>query len=595
MTLLRFGAATAFASALCATAFAPVPAAAAASLLARPAPATLGIAANVARVGGVLDRGRMPAMAPVRVGLVMRDRHESEIEPLAYAQGDKLSPYYHRYLTNAQWNAYFAPSQRDYDLVISRMSHAGFRIDHLATNRGIVVATAPARVAERYFHTVLHRVVQDAHGERYANIVPGTLPGELRGLVVSVAGLHDVAIASYPHRIVRPAARAFATRIPAATATAKPITNATPPPNPNPEPTLPGGATNVRRIDSGGYGPVALANAYDYPVQHGYSGVGRNTGNVISGDFVDSDLAAELNEFGIKRLGTTTRVFVDGTFVTSPTSADAGESTLDVEAIVGLAPGTNYYEYLIPILGDVPIADAYNRVVADNIVDAVNSSFGGCETADPVSVYATDYIAMQGAVKGITFAASTGDTGSQGCGVVANGAPGTGPTPSVESPSSGNYFTGVGGTDLFVDLNGNFVRETGWETGGGGISAYNPLPSWQSTTAGVATTGRNVPDVALDASLETGFNIYQGGNFLTGGTSLASPLFIALQTEIDEVQHSRNGWVNPRLYEIVGKNGYGTQIRDVVGGTNGAYTAVPGYDRVTGLGSPLGFGLAGTE
>ena len=333
----------------------------------------------------------------------------------------------------------------------------------------------------------------------------------------------------------------------------------------------------------------------DYPVQHGYDGLGRAVGNVISGDYADSDLTGFLTDVGETRDGpATVRILVNGTTNHDPTSPDVQESTLDVEAIVGVAPGVSFYEYLMPSLTDKSIEDAYNRVVSDNLVEAVNSSFGGCETDDPSFEYVTNYIAKQGAAKGITFSASTGDTGSNGCGAVANGAPGT--APGVGIPAADYYFTAVGGTDLFVnEVTGVWLNETGWETGGGGVSKLEPLPSWQAATSGVTTTGRNVPDIALDASLETGYENYEnGGAGIAGGTSLSSPLFIGLQGEINQIQHRRHGWVNPRLYQIQNAVGY-VHFRDVVGGSNGAFTAVPGYDNVTGIGSPIGWLLAGTE
>ena len=69
-------------------------------------------------------------------------------------------------------------------------------------------------------------------------------------------------------------------------------------------------------------------------------------------------------------------------------------------------------------------------------------------------------------------------------------------------------------------------------------------------------------------------------------------MFCAMIVEIDQVQQSRNGWVNPRLYQIQQGQGYGYAMRDVIGGSNVGYVATPGYDNVTGIGSLIGFELA---
>jgi len=160
------------------------------------------------------------------------------------------------------------------------------------------------------------------------------------------------------------------------------------------------------------------------------------------------------------------------------------------------------------------------------------------------------------------------------CGPAAAAAP-----PAVAATVPVRHTT-VGGTELFVNLAaGAYLKENGWETGDGGVSKLEPLPSWQASTAGVTATGRNIPDIALDAALETGYENFEGGaSGIAGGTSLASPLFIALQGEINQIQGRRHGWVNPRLYQIVNTVGY-VQFRDIGGG----------------IGSPLGWELAGTE
>lgn len=551
------------------------------------------VAAGIPVRRDFVDLGRAPSNTLVQISVVLRYRNPDELTRLVAAQSDARSPVFHHYLTNEQFNNYFAPTAQDYTRVASALARAGFRIDQAFANRTLVSASAPAIAAERYFHTQIHLVNQRGQGVRYANAMPALMPAEMRGVALSVTGLDNLVNVRYPHP-VHPVGWMSMLRDGGPTLNLphpKPVSTATPPPNPSPEPTIP---AKVRGT-GGGYTAFTMATAYDYPVQHGYDGTGRNVGNVISGDYADSDLAAWYTDVGETRTGPpTVRILVDGTTNYDPNSPDVQESTLDVEAMLGVAPGASYYEYLMPGLTDKYIEDAYNRVVSDNIVDAVNSSFGGCETDDPSFEYVTNYIAKQGAAKGITFSASTGDTGSNGCGAVTNGAPGT--APGVGIPAADYYFTAVGGTDLFVnELTGQYVKENGWQTSGGGVSKLEPVQKWQSATANVILTGRNTPDLSLDAALETGYEYYENGAAgIVGGTSLSSPLFIGLQGEINQIQHKRHGWINPRLYQIVNTVGY-VHFRDVIGGSNGMYTAGPGYDQVTGIGSPIGWILAGTE
>jgi len=583
------------------------------------APAERGIAAYpVARRGGVRDLGRYAWNAPVRLGIVLRYQHEAELAQLTYLQGERGSRYYHRYLSNAQWNAYFAPSEAVVIRTATELERRGLHVKRILPNRTMIDVVGPSGAAERIFGTEIHRIYQaERHGYGYANVRPATMPAFLRGVAVSVAGLHSNDVAFYPASVAHLGTRRHDQIVgvaprpnlsspspsPSPTPTPRPITTSTPAPNPHPDTPLPTGPTDIRSTNMGGYGPAAYAVAYDLPDLHGYAGHGANVGNVISGDFCDSDLAAQQAEFGITHTGTTNRVVVDSFYVqcvsANFSTGDVGESSLDVQTILGLAPAANFYEYLINTLADLGIEDGYNRVVNDNIVGTVNSSFGGCETDDPSFEFATNYIAMQGAAKGIGFNASTGDTGGNGCNGVTNGAPGS--IKGVEAPSVDYYFTGVGGTDLVVNpATGARIGETGWETGGGGVSAIEALPAWQSSvvSGGVnpVLTGRNTPDVAFDAALETGYETVVGGSDgLTGGTSLASPIFCATQTMIDQIQGSRNGWVNPRLYQIVAAQGYGFAFTDVVAGQNQDYVAGPGYDNVTGIGTINGWELAGTE
>ena len=137
--------------------------------------------------------------------------------------------------------------------------------------------------------------------------------------------------------------------------------------------------------------------------------------------------------------------------------------------------------------------------------------------------------------------------------------------------------------------------------GGGGVSDQFPLPSWQAS-AGVpaqagpggsggspGSSGRGVPDVAGNADPTTGYQIYSGGQAqVVGGTSAVAPLWAALVSRLAEATGQRFGLIQPTLYAGVTPGADVPGFRDITSGNNGAYTAGPGWDACSGLGSPDG-------
>jgi kumamolisin len=102
--------------------------------------------------------------------------------------------------------------------------------------------------------------------------------------------------------------------------------------------------------------------------------------------------------------------------------------------------------------------------------------------------------------------------------------------------------------------------------------------------------------VAFDADPNTGYSWYFNSAWQgpIGGTSLACPIFSALQTEINQKENSRNGFVDTRIYNVFKGSGY-ADFHDITSGSNGAFSAHSGFDNVTGIGSARGWSLAGAE
>jgi subtilase family serine protease len=513
---------------------------------------------------GLRDLGPAPASVRAQIAIVLNYRHEAELDQLVSAQADPQSSLYHRFLTASQFRGYFSPQPADYEHVVKALQRAGFSVEHAVSNYTVIDASAPAPVAAAYFATDIHRVHSPSLGLTYVNVREGSVPLDIAGLALGVFGL-DAAheLHTGPESATRATAQVRRLNV-----------------SPNGYPLF---------GPDGGYGPQIFVDAYDLPAKNGMTGLGRSSGLVMSGDFLESDLATYLSYFGVSRTGPpSTRVAVDGGAPQFPGGA-ASEATLDVETIVSLAPGTALYVYELPTLQNRPVLDAYNRVVSDDLVDTLNSSFGDCEQLMHGQFSrAVDAIIEQAAAEGITFHSATGDSG-----IYQADCKGM----SIGQPSDSPHGVAVGGTTLTVSsATGQVASEIGWgEPGsgatGGGVSVIFKTPSFQTNVPNVIASGRNVPDVAFDGDSTTGTSIYFNGTWAgpDGGTSLSSPIFGAALTEIDQIQNSRAGNFDVTLYATWLENGYGPKskpyIRDITEGSIPPYFARPGYDQMTGIGA----------
>jgi subtilase family serine protease len=259
----------------------------------------------------------------------------------------------------------------------------------------------------------------------------------------------------------------------------------------------------------------------------------------------------------------------------APPKCDDSEQVLDIEMAISMAPGLSQ---VIVYVGrsDVSI---FNRMAADNTAKQLSCSWGWSDDESSL-----DPIFKEIAVQGQSVFVATGDSGSR--------------TPAgTVWPADDPYVTAVGGTDLTTNgPGGRWESETGWSGSAGMPSKNNiPIPRYQ-TLPGVidssnhgSTTLRNIPDVAAEANTNQ-YSCYDGscsgGN---GGTSYAAPQWAGFMAMVNQQAVANGGttvgFLNPALYRIgVGSN-YGSDFHDITSGRNGKYSAVAGYDLVTGWGS----------
>lgn len=337
------------------------------------------------------------------------------------------------------------------------------------------------------------------------------------------------------------------------------------------------------------YSPVQVADAYDFP--SGLDGGGQCIGIVeLGGGYNAPDLETFFSGLGIT-MPTVTPVSVDGA-TNSPTGdpngAD-GEVELDIEVAGAIAPGAQLAMYFAPNT-DAGFLDAVTTAIhdTDRKPSIISISWGGPESSwTEQAMDALNSACQDAATLGVTVLVASGDDGSSDG--VSSGAP------TVDFPASSPYVIGCGGTTL--DLSGGTITEEGvWNdlsqnegATGGGVSETFAIPSFQSS-AGVPKApngfpGRGVPDVAGDADPETGYNVVvDGQQTVIGGTSAVAPLWAGLIARINQSMGKNAGYLNPLIYTA----GVEAAMHDIESGNNGAYSAGPGWDACTGLGSPDG-------
>lgn len=175
--------------------------------------------------------------------------------------------------------------------------------------------------------------------------------------------------------------------------------------------------------------------------------------------------------------------------------------------------------------------------------------------------------------------------------VVSTGNTGTGTTYPAVSP----YVIAVGGTKLTSDAAGNYLGEVAWSGSGGGLSLYEPQPPFQANfpIPNNPNAKRGIPDVSYNADQNAAYAVYDNyglsGWVTAGGTSVGAAQWAAFIAIIKSGSHKKLTGLNVLLYNAA-KQRYNLTYNDIVTGVNGSCgyycTARPGYDYVTGLGTP---------
>ena len=259
----------------------------------------------------------------------------------------------------------------------------------------------------------------------------------------------------------------------------------------------------------------------------------------------------------------------------------AGEIELDVEWAHAIAPGASILLVEANNANDSSLMTAVDYARNYAGVVAVSMSWGGSESAG--ETVDDSHFTTPAGHTGVTFFASSGDSSTIGY------------------PAISSHVVAVGGTTLSVNSAGNYLGESAWSDGGGGLSQVVAAPSYQANLvihdgSQVISAGgmRAGPDVASDADPNTGVAVYGsygfGGWAQLGGTSAGSPAWAGLMAIVDQGRaaaglSSMDGYTQtlPALYALPSGD-----FHDVATGSNtNGDAAGPGFDLVTGRGTPV--------
>jgi pseudomonalisin len=469
----------------------------------------------------------------------------------------------HAALTRAQFNARYAPSPATVTAIRNWARASQLQVASVSANRLLLNLTGSSTAVASALHTGFARFSSARDGRFYAPTSAARLPSALAPKVAAVLGLSNLAKLNVPHPAVRSAAslNKVLSTLPASLSQL--------------------GLAAPSLAYPSQYTPQQFWSMYDAPATQ--TGSGQQLAIITDGDVSQpkKDLATFESKFGLPAV-TWNQINV-GTPSTDTSGDD--EWDLDSQYSTGFAPGVSTLDvYVGPSLSDSDILTTINRWVTDDAAKQGSFSAGECDLLADVSGFTggLDTVLEQAAAQGQSMFFSSGDTGSQ-CPAVTgvNGVPAG--IPDTNYPASSPYGIGVGGTSVLAPSG---PTEIAWYAGGGGLSPIEPAAAFQSSTkvlGALPLATRGVPDVSLDADPESGYEVIVAGVEQTiGGTSASAPSWQGIWARAQGAHGGGLGFAGPVLYSTVPA----TAFHDIQLGTNVLYPAGPGYDLVTGLGTP---------
>jgi pseudomonalisin len=518
-----------------------------------------------------------PALAGPAGTSAWRDRNASAVGPftasrmsvtlaLGWRDASALKSFLagpHAALTPAQFDARFAPTAATVAAIRSWAAAHHLTVGSVAANRLLVSVSGSSQQIGAALGTGFERFQSQADGSFFAATQPATLPQSFGSAVTAVLGLSSLGKVTVPQPPMR--STSALTQGTSAAAAA-----------------LSGAGLSLPALNyPAQYTPQNFWSMYDAPSSE--TGSGQQVSIITEGDLSQpkADLATFEKTYGLPAV-TWNQIDVGAQ---STDSSGDDEWDLDSQYSTGFAPGvTQINVYDGPSLNDPDILTTIDKWVTDDLTKQGSFSAGECDLLADASGFTSglDAVLQQADAQGQTMFFSSGDTGSQ-CPALTgvNGVPAG--IPDTNYPASSPYGIGVGGTSV---LSPSGPDEIGWYAGGGGLSPLEPAATFQANTkllGAAPVTQRGVPDVSLDADPESGYDVVVNGTVEgIGGTSASAPSWQGIWARVEGAHSGGIGFAGPVLYSTEPS----TAFHDITIGANGLYTAGPGYDLVTGLGTP---------
>jgi subtilase family serine protease len=502
--------------------------------------------------------GELPRTQTMSLDLVLPVRDPSGLEAFVAEVNNPKSSEYRHFLTPAEFTAEFGPTAAQYDAVVEFAQTHGLTVTGGSRDGMEVQVKGSVQAVETAFHVTM--MTYQHPTENRVFYAPDRQPTtDLSFNLWHISGMDNYSI---PHAL-------FVKKSDYAAAHGMKEEEVVPHATTGSGPSASFLGSDMRAAY---YGGTAL------------TGAGQNLGLF---EYLGTDLADLTTYFkNVKQTNNLpiTLLSTDGTSTSCVDTRAGGdcddtEQTLDMTQAIGMAPGlaslTNY-------IGSVDTAIISAMTTHSPLPTTIGCSWGWTP-ADPTTL---DPYFEKMSAQGQNFFAASGDSSTW--------------SKSNEAwPADDANVVSVGGTDLDTSsAAGPWASETAWVDSGGGISPDKiAIPSWQKAAINSSnkgsTTYRNGPDVSANAN----FTFYTCSDQTTclaneyGGTSFAAPMwagFIALvNQELVAQGKARLGFLDPIIYANNATAAtYAADFHDITSGKSGSYSAVTGYDLVTGWGSP---------
>jgi subtilase family serine protease len=592
--------------------------------------------------------GATPKSQQVAFGVLLHMRNQAAAVRTLQTVSEPASAAYGRWLTNAQFDARYAPSRSQVTAVRAWLRAQGFAVTKTFRSGMYVQATGSAAQVERTFGTNLRQYRYRGATLR-SNATPLSLPAAtpaaVTGAVAGIVGIDQGSALKQPANTepgpppgarygVQPCSRYYGQKI----ARDKPKAHG-----------------RHRPYVVCGYGPQQYQAAYgeSHLLAHGING--RGTTVAITDAYAAPTILKDAQIYNRVHHQPKFRHGQFRQITPGPNGYDQislcgaqgwyGEETLDVEAVHAMAPGAKVvYIGASDCLSGLD--NAWAGAIDNHVADVITNSW--TDGTDDISLLGQAYVdfynqfSLEAALTGITVNFSSGDDGDHTAGGTDLSAK------TVEFPADVPFVTGVGGTSVEVGRHGQWLNEFGWQTayspltdgawgpaeynsgGGGGTSVLYKQPWYQKGKVPAriskyygSTPMRAVPDISMPGDPNTGFEVgetqaFPNGTYWDtyriGGTSLSSPLMAGVVAVANQAAHHKLGFINPLYYRMLGTRALHdivaprspvTQVRtDFTNFLNAAQGklfrlqtidvqtstlhSTRGYDDETGVGTPRG-------